>query len=785
MTRFLFLSGSRLWPLLGAALGVLASSSPAQVPPARSVEELRDQLQQHVTAPRFAGALWGVKVVSAESGTVLFEHHADRLMSPASNSKLFAGALALDAVGGDYRIVTPVCATAAPDRTGRLRGDLIISGRGDPGWKLPPGETNFWALFDPIVAIVTNAGIQRIAGHVIADGTWLQTPPNGASWTVDDLENSEGAEVSGITLLQNMAQLEVAPGPHPGAAARLALRQPHTGLALDNRVVTGTNGSPTYVDARRVFGETTLRVFGTIAPETNVTIQVPVPRPAQWFASALREALTRAGVRVDGVALGVRWPDRAGLPAELVTLGEISSAPMRDLVRDFMKPSQNLETDLVFAHVGELRRTPETPAWRTSEQLAVAALEAFLRTNGLPAGDLKFDEGSGLSRNNLATARLTLGLLEVMNRHRAADDFLASLPVAGVDGTLRRRMKGTPAEGNVRAKTGTLRWVNALSGHVTSAAGERLLFSFYLNRNIATATRSGRDELDALAVLLAQFAGRSDTTLEKLFASEGRLILTPMLNAPFPHAARLNGHTYRGEFYPGTPHYCDSTVAVFIPQSFRAGEPADLVVYFHGWRNAVPGVLGQFRLIEQLTASGRNAILVVPQGPRFAPDSFGGKLEDTGGFKRFLAELQSVLRNAGAAIETGAGRVILAGHSGGYRTMAAILEQVDVSALVREVWVFDGWYGGTEKFLGWQQAQGGRLVNIYTDDGGTRAETERALGLLRQRNTPVFTAEHAALDPEALRTHRVIFVRSELGHSEVVVGRETFRRLLETAGGAP
>jgi len=781
MNRVFFAGGRSRWFLMLAMAAGLAQADPAQLPTARSVEELRDQLQQQVTAPRFAGALWGVKVVAAESGAVVFEHHAERLMSPASNSKLFVGALALDAAGGDYRMATPVSVTTVPDRSGRVRGDLVVSGRGDPGWKLAAGETNFWRLFDPFVALVTNAGIQRITGHVIADGTWLQTPPHGASWTVDDLENAEGAEVAGITLLQNLAQLEVAPGPQPGAPARLALRQPHTGLALDNRVTTVTNGGPTRVAARRVFGEATLRVFGTVALDTNDVVAVPVPHPAQWFASALREALLRAGVRVDGVALGVRWPDRAGLPSERVALGEILSAPMRDLVRDFMKPSQNLETDLVFAHIGERRRTPETPPGRTAEQLAVAALEEFLETNGLPVGDLRFDEGSGLSRNNLTTARLTLGLLEVMSRHRAAEDFLASLPVAGVDGTLRRRMKGTPAEENVRAKTGTLRWVNALSGHVTSAAGEPLLFSFYLNRYAAPPGRSGRDELDALAVTLARFAGRSDTTLEKLFAPHGRLVLRSLPGAPFPHPARLGGHTYRGEFFPGTPHYCDSTVAVFVPHTLRADQAADLVVYFHGWRNAVPGVLGQFQLIEQLAASGRNAVLVVPQGPRFAPDSFGGKLEDAGGFKRFLADVQVVLRNLGVGGEA-AGRIILAGHSGGHRPMAAILEQLDASALVREVWVFDGWYGGTEQFLGWQQAQGGRLVNIYTEDGGTKAETARALERLRQRQVPVFTGEHADLNGDALRTNRVIFLRSDLPHHDVVAGRETFRLLLETAG---
>jgi D-alanyl-D-alanine carboxypeptidase/D-alanyl-D-alanine-endopeptidase (penicillin-binding protein 4) len=138
----------------------------------------------------------------------------------------------------------------------------------------------------------------------------------------------------------------------------------------------------------------------------------------------------------------------------------------------------------------------------------VAALKEFLKKSGLPADEVRFDEGSGLSRNNLATANVTAGLLVVMAKHREAKAFEASLPIAGVDGSLRRRMKGTPAEGNVRAKTGTLRYANSLSGYVTTAAGERLAFSLMLNRSVPPAGRTARDEVDDIAVWLAGFGGK-------------------------------------------------------------------------------------------------------------------------------------------------------------------------------------------------------------------------------------------------------------------------------------
>src|ERR1019366_10225666 len=144
-----------------------------------------------------------------------------------------------------------------------------------------------------------------------------------------------------------------------------------------------------------------------------------------------------------------------------------------------------------------------------------------------------FEEGSGLSRDNLTTPNATVTLLRFMNRHKCAQVYLEALPIAGVDGTLRNRMKGTPAAGKVRAKTGTLRWANALSGYVTTAAGEHLVFSLMLNRYEPPAGRSRTEELDGIAVMLARFAGRTEEPLEKIYAPFGQMIVTPFVSAPF------------------------------------------------------------------------------------------------------------------------------------------------------------------------------------------------------------------------------------------------------------
>jgi len=188
----------------------------------------------------------------------------------------------------------------------------------------------------------------------------------------------------------------------------------------------------------------------------------------------------------------------------------MESPPVRELVREVQKPSQNLYTDLLLAQVGERVRSPATSPEVTSEKLGVGELDKFLAQAGVKPGDVLFEEGSGLSRNNLSTPDATVALLQYMSRHQWGEIYQAALPIAGVDGTLRNRMKGTAAAGNVRAKTGTLRWANSLSGYVTTAAGERWAFCLMLNRyhNASPGTSASRD-LDAIAVLLAAFPGRS------------------------------------------------------------------------------------------------------------------------------------------------------------------------------------------------------------------------------------------------------------------------------------
>ena len=271
--------------------------------------------------------------------------------------------------------------------------------------------------------------------------------------------------------------------------------------------------------------------------------------------------------------------------------------------------------------------------------------------------------------------------------------------------------------------------------------------------------------------------------LDETYTAQGRLILAAFASAPFPHPARADGHTYDGKLYSAKEHYSDNTVALFIPKGFREAGRVDFVVHFHGWRNTIAGTLGTFRLIEQLVASGKNAVLVVPEGPHDAPDSFGGKLEDLDGFKRFMDEVVATLRDR-AGFEKkdfSVGRIILSGHSGGYHVIAGILDRGGLAENADEVWLFDALYGQTDSYLNWSDRTHGRLLNIYTDHGGTREESEKLQSRLIARATKIYATEETSLKADALKTNQFVFIHTDFAHDDVMAKRNQFALFLKTS----
>jgi serine-type D-Ala-D-Ala carboxypeptidase/endopeptidase (penicillin-binding protein 4) len=490
--------------------------------PIPTVASLRSWIQEHVSQSRFAGATWGIKVQSLDTGRVLFEHNAAKRLKPGSNAKLFTAALALDRLGPDYRIRTSVLGSSPPTGSGALRGDLIVRGRGDFSMAAGfyNGEVN--AALTPLVDAIERAGIRRVRGDLIGDARWFRGPPFGAGWTWDDLGHAYGAAVSALVLEDNAVNVLLRPAAHVGDTCLLTT-SPRTGyLKFVNNARTVAGGGAPWVELHRPVGKNVVHVTGELPlPGSNWVDSVSVHDPALWFVTLLREALDQRGIRVSGRSRSIDWLTGTGEAPEaheLIELAAVESPPMSELVVQMMKSSQNLYAQALWLQAGAVRESveqqatargtqPQSRTWTTTADAGLAAMRDFVEAAGIERDDVLLDEGSGLSRRALVTPRAVVELLRYVSRHRHADLFRNSLPVAGVDGTLREQMLGTAAQGNVAAKTGFLAHTYGLSGYVRTLAGERLAFAILLNNHVAESTAEGRADVDAIAVKLAEFEG--------------------------------------------------------------------------------------------------------------------------------------------------------------------------------------------------------------------------------------------------------------------------------------
>lgn len=461
--------------------------------------ELAASLAAHVSHPRFRHATWGVAVAVTADGRGLWETNAARLLQPASNTKLFTGALALDLFGPEHRLETRVLAAGFPDRRGRVRGGLLVVGTGDFSFAARFHEGRHERSLDRLADAIAAAGVCTVDGGLLGDDGVFRGPRLGAGWAWDDLQFYYGAEPSALVAEDNVLDLTIWPGTVLGAPCVIELKPALAPFELRNETRTGaTNGTRGITIVRPLRGGPVTIRGGLPFGDRPWTDAVAVPEPAAWFLDLLRAELAERGVIVRGEN---RVPSgQSAEAAAWVEIVRVPSPPMSELVRLMMKPSQNLYAHTLLVLAGNRANS----AADSSAEAGLRAMGEFCTRLGIPAGTARLEEGAGLSRGSMLTAGAVLALLQAMDRHPAREAFLAALPVAGVDGTLRNRFRTGSAHGNLAAKTGTLTGVHSLSGYVTNAAGTRLTFAILLNHYTAGADDpSGRAAVDALAERIA------------------------------------------------------------------------------------------------------------------------------------------------------------------------------------------------------------------------------------------------------------------------------------------
>jgi D-alanyl-D-alanine carboxypeptidase/D-alanyl-D-alanine-endopeptidase (penicillin-binding protein 4) len=484
---------------------------PLQAQAPKTLAELQTRISEILAKPELAPAMVGVKVVSLDNGRIVFEENAAKLLRPASNMKIYTVAAALDRLTPDYRFSTSVFAASKPDPSGVIRGDLRIYGRGDPSFAARFNNGDYFKAIDDLATKIVSAGVKRVEGDLVGDETYFVGPKYGSGWEWEDLTWYYGAEVTPLTVNDNALDLFVKPGAALGQPALITTGPPDPLLTIVNRVTTSAKGVKRDISIHRGLNDNTITIAGTIPLEDRgYTGGIGISHPALLFMYLLRNSLAQKGVVITGKS---RVTGELALPSvtsvSSVAQEEIvnfQSQPFGVIAAQTLKPSQNLYTELILRTLGKLSTPPPTFTITnpTSEQLGLEAVRTFLKTTGIRPESLVLDDGSGLSRGDMITAEASVQLLAFMSRHRFASVFRDALPIAGVDGTLRNRLKGTPAENNLRAKTGSLSSASSLAGYVTTAAGEKLAFSIMVN-NYPREVDPRAACIDPIAILLASF----------------------------------------------------------------------------------------------------------------------------------------------------------------------------------------------------------------------------------------------------------------------------------------
>jgi serine-type D-Ala-D-Ala carboxypeptidase/endopeptidase (penicillin-binding protein 4) len=458
--------------------------------------DLRRTIDGVLNDPALSRGYWGVLVKSLKSGDTLYELNARKLFIPASNMKIVTLAAAAERLGWDFTYETRLLA-AGRIADGRLDGDLVVVGSGDPSIVTADGVSD--RVFDDWASKLLAAGVRTVSGRVIGDDNTFDDEELGFGWSWDDLPDDYAAGVSALQFNENAVRLTIAPGAAAGDFAAISLEPVGSGLIVDSEVRTGPADAPVRIAASRLPGSDRLVVRGSIPKGgASSTRLVSVDNPTAFFANVLRRALIARGIDVRGPAVDIDLIADPPAGTGAASIASHRSAPLSQLAVRLMKISQNLYAETLLKSIAAATGTPTFMAGRTQVQ---TTLQAW----GVEASDLIDRDGSGLSRYDyVSPAALVTILTHISRDERLRDPFVATLPIAGRDGSLSNRMKSTAAENNARAKTGSMSNVRTLSGYVTAADGEPLVFSIMAN-NFDTPPDTINKAADAIVVKLATF----------------------------------------------------------------------------------------------------------------------------------------------------------------------------------------------------------------------------------------------------------------------------------------
>jgi D-alanyl-D-alanine carboxypeptidase/D-alanyl-D-alanine-endopeptidase (penicillin-binding protein 4) len=481
----------------------VVAAAPAAAPDAYA-SALRSDLEEMIRRPRWSGDRWSVMVVSLDRGDTLFAHGPFESLAPASNMKLFTTAAALYYLGPDFRYNTFLMATG-PLTNGVLEGDLVVYGTGDPTFSDRFGSKLrvFEAFADTLLAL----GVREVRGDIVGDGSYFEGPGAGEGWQDSYMNASYAASAGALSFAENIAYLQIAPADETGWRPDVKLVPGGEGIALVNQATTGARNGR--IDVMRIAYDGPVVVRGQIGRNAAPVLRaVPISDPARYAAAAFREVLQKREIIVTGNVRAAVTEAESPVTGRSVfapaldsqepvrVLAVHTSGPLMQILEIINKKSHNLMAEQVLRTVGRVA------VGEGSVEGGRRAIQHMLEREGHSPDAVTLYDGSGLSILNRTSAAGIVDLLALMAKSPMWEAYWETLPEAGASDGLRR-MYRTDAEGNLRAKTGTIDNVSALSGYVRAANGERLAFSIISNRVPSTFTAKRVE--DAIGARLAEF----------------------------------------------------------------------------------------------------------------------------------------------------------------------------------------------------------------------------------------------------------------------------------------
>lgn len=463
-----------------------------------TISELSEQLDDIFNDNSFRNANWGVVIQSLKNGEYFYKRNEDKFFVPASNLKLFTTAGSLLLLGPDYRFSTNILLNGYQSGS-TIYGDLVIQGRGDPtiSGRFYNNDINF--VFDTWIDSLLELGVTNIKGNIVGDDNLFDDIGLGNGWAWDYETDWYAAQSSAISYNDNCVDIKIY-SDHKYDSVIVSSKPELRNIVILNNVKPAVGSEKTNIEVIRERGTNVINVSGKFRKDADTLITyATVQNPTQFAMLVLKNRLENRGIRVNGYAVDIDDYERAIDYNDLDLLFVSYSEKLNEIIKVVNKGSQNFFAEQLLKTIGLEK------LGFGSVTNGVTAVKEIFADIGLNPDNIIMVDGSGLSHLNMVTPRQVVELLKYMySNKKVYADYYNSLPIAGIDGTLGKRMKNTTAEKVVRAKTGFISYVRSLSGYAVTGDNEPIAFSMIAN-NFSVPVKLAENIQDLVCLRLTNF----------------------------------------------------------------------------------------------------------------------------------------------------------------------------------------------------------------------------------------------------------------------------------------